>query len=115
MGKNISFSLVFQILNHNSKHDFQKAHPNPWWEPHNVIPYPDSLHHQLSGHELEQTLGDGEGQEGPVCCSPRGHKESDMTEGLNNSSMYRAGHPSSDAGSQACLVGLLVFYLGFVF
>ena len=29
--------------------------------------------------------------------------------------MYRAGHPSSDAGSQTCLVGLLVFYLGFVF
>ena len=24
-------------------------------------------------------LGDGEGQGGPVCCSPQGHKESDMT------------------------------------
>ena len=23
-----------------------------------------------SGHELEQTLGDGEGQGSPVCCSP---------------------------------------------
>ena len=34
---------------------------------------------QLNGHESEQTLGDGEGQESLVCYSPRGHKESDMT------------------------------------
>ena len=27
-------------------------------------------HHQLSGHESEQTLGDSEGQERLVCCSP---------------------------------------------
>ena len=32
-------------------------------------------HHQLNGHELEQTLGDGEGQGILVCCSPWGHKE----------------------------------------
>ena len=30
-------------------------------------------------HEFEQTLGDGEGQGSLPCCSPRGHKESDMT------------------------------------
>ena len=36
-------------------------------------------HHQLNGHEFEQTLGDVEGQESLVCCSPWGHKESDMT------------------------------------
>ena len=42
--------------------------------------------HQLNGHEFEQTLGDGEGQGRLVCCSPWGHKESDMTEWLNNSS-----------------------------
>ena len=30
------------------------------------------LHHQLSGHESEQTLGDGEGQGSLVCCSPWG-------------------------------------------
>ena len=35
---------------------------------------------QLNGHELEQTLRDGEGQGSLVCCSPWGHKESDMTE-----------------------------------
>ena len=26
----------------------------------------------------------GDGQGGPACCTPQGHKESDMTEGLNN-------------------------------
>ena len=41
-------------------------------------------HHQHNGHEYEQTLGDGEGQENLVCCSPWGCKESDMTEQLNN-------------------------------
>ena len=30
--------------------------------------------HQLNGHEFEQTLGDGEGQESLVCCSPWGCK-----------------------------------------
>ena len=25
-------------------------------------------HHQLNGHEFEQTLGDSEGQESLVCC-----------------------------------------------
>ena len=30
-------------------------------------------------HESEQTLGDSEGQGSLVCCSPWGHKESDMT------------------------------------
>ena len=37
-------------------------------------------HHQLNGHQFEQTPGDGEGQRSLVCCSPWGHKESDMTE-----------------------------------
>ena len=36
-------------------------------------------HHHLSGHEFEQTPGDSEGQGSQVCCSPWGHKESDMT------------------------------------
>ena len=36
-------------------------------------------HHCLSGHEFEQTLGDGEGQESLVSYSPWGHKESDTT------------------------------------
>ena len=41
-------------------------------------------HHQLSGHEFEQTLGVSEGQGSLACCSPWGHKELDMTEQLNN-------------------------------
>ena len=32
-------------------------------------------HHQLNGHESEQTLGDSEGQGSLVCCSPWSHKE----------------------------------------
>ena len=41
-------------------------------------------HYHCNGHELEQTLGDGEGQGSLVCCSPWGCKESDMTGKLNN-------------------------------
>ena len=37
-----------------------------------------------NGHELGQTLGDGEGEGGLACCSPRSHKELDMTGPLNN-------------------------------
>ena len=40
--------------------------------------------HRLNGREFEQASGDGEGQESLVCCSPRGRKESDTTEQLNN-------------------------------
>ena len=36
--------------------------------------------YQLNGHEFEQTVGVGEGQGSLTCCSPRGHKKSDMTE-----------------------------------
>ena len=41
-------------------------------------------HHQLNGHELGQTPGDGEGQGGLACCSPGDRKESDKTWQLNN-------------------------------
>ena len=40
-------------------------------------------HHQLNGHEFEQTPGKGEGQGSLACCSPWRHKESDTTEGLS--------------------------------
>ena len=46
-------------------------------------------HHQLNGHDFEQVLGDGKGQESLACCSPWGHKESDTTERLNNKSDRR--------------------------
>ena len=37
-------------------------------------------HHQLNGHEFEQTLRDREGQGSLVYCSRWGRKESDTTE-----------------------------------
>ena len=40
-------------------------------------------HHRLYGHEFQQALGVGDGQEGLACCDSWGHKESDMTEQLN--------------------------------
>ena len=40
-------------------------------------------HHQLNGHEFEQTPGVGDGPRSLACCSLWGHKESDTTEGLN--------------------------------
>ena len=48
-------------------------------------------HHQLNGHEFEQTPGDSEGQGSLACCSPWGRKESDMTERLNNKSEISFG------------------------
>ena len=40
-------------------------------------------HHQLDGHEFEQAPGVGDGQGSLACCSSWGHKELDMTEWLN--------------------------------
>ena len=41
-------------------------------------------HHQLNGHEFEQTLGDSAGQESLEGCSSWRHKELDTTDLLNN-------------------------------
>ena len=46
-------------------------------------------HQWPDGHEVEQTLGDSEGQESLVCCCPWGHKELDTTEWLNNNKCIR--------------------------
>ena len=40
-------------------------------------------HHQLDGHEFEQTQGVSDGQGGLVCCCSWGRKVSDATEQLN--------------------------------
>ena len=37
-------------------------------------------HHQLNGHEFEQTPEDSEGHGSLACCNSWGHKELDMTE-----------------------------------
>ena len=54
-------------------------------------------HHQLNGHEFEQTLGDSEGQGSLTCCSHvwHGHKELDTTEQLNNSKIEHMGEDLS--------------------
>ena len=41
-------------------------------------------HHRLNGHEFEQAPGNSKGQGSLTFCSSWGHKESDMTEKLNN-------------------------------
>ena len=41
-------------------------------------------HHQFKGCKFEQTARNSGGQRNLVCCSPWGHKESDMTQQLNN-------------------------------
>ena len=55
-------------------------------------------HHRLNGHEFEQTLGDGEGQESLTCCSPWGHRESDMTDCWNSNNSH------SETSSSAAVV-----------
>ena len=40
-------------------------------------------HHQLDGHESEQTPGVGDGQGSLACCCPWGRKDLDVTEQLN--------------------------------
>ena len=45
-------------------------------------------HHQLNGHELGQTLGDGEGQGSLACSNPQSRKKSDMTWQLNNTTIH---------------------------
>ena len=40
-------------------------------------------HHQLDGHEFEQALEVGEGEESLAFCSPWGRKYLDMTEQMN--------------------------------
>ena len=41
----------------------------------------------MNGQEFEQTLSDTEGQGSLVCWSPRGHKESNTSERLNNNGL----------------------------
>ena len=45
--------------------------------------------HWCDEHELGLMPGDGEGQGGLACCSPWGHKESDMTGQLNNNKWWQ--------------------------
>ena len=56
-----------------------------WWQEEKGTTEDEMVgwHHRLDRHESEQATGVGDGQGSLVCCSPWGHKESDMTERLN--------------------------------
>ena len=51
--------------------------------------------HRLNGQELEQTLGDSEGEGSLACCRSWGHRELDTTERLNN----KNSPPGEDSGA----------------
>ena len=53
-------------------------------------------HHRFDGHEFGQIPGVDDGQGGLACCSPRGCKESDMTEQLNCTEMKNKNISSSN-------------------
>ena len=53
-------------------------------------------HHWLSGHEVEQTLGDSEGQGSLGCCSAWGCKALDMTQWPNSNKWERLNLPSKN-------------------
>ena len=46
-------------------------------------------YHQCDGHEFERALGVGDGQGSLLCCSPWGHKESDTTEWLHWTELWK--------------------------
>ena len=54
-------------------------------------------HHQLNGHEFEQTPGDSKGQGSLACFRLQDLKESDMTERLTTKAM-RSGEPGEERG-----------------
>ena len=45
-------------------------------------------HHRINRHESEQAPGVGDGQGSLACCRQCGHKESYITERLNNKSSF---------------------------
>ena len=58
-------------------------------------------HWLFNGHEFEQALGDGEGQGSLVYCSPRGCKELDTTDQLNNNKDNWCNHTVLSERSQS--------------
>ena len=49
-------------------------------------------HHRITGHDFEQTLGEGAGS--VMCCSPRGRKELDTTYRVSNKGQGTASQKS---------------------
>ena len=65
-------------------------------------------HHQLNEHEFEQAQEDGEGQGSLACCNPRGHKELDTPEKLNNN--YPFCTKQSSFSREYLLISLVVHF-----
>ena len=60
---------------------------------------------------FEQLLGGNEGQGRLACCSPRGHKESDMTEQLIDKILSKPSFTLKCSGNESkcsCLICLLL-------
>ena len=61
-------------------------------------------HHWLNGHEFEQPLGDSKGQGSQVCWNSWGHKESDMTERLQQIHIYVCTHTHTHITELLCYI-----------
>ena len=59
-------------------------------------------HHWPNRHEFEQAPGHGKGQGSLTCCSPWGHKESDMTERLNSNNSNQKNRKVKVEVTQLC-------------
>ena len=57
-------------------------------------------HHQLKGHEFEQTLGDSGGQRILACYSPLGHKALDTAQQLNNNNCIESTEKQVQVGTK---------------
>jgi len=64
-------------------------------------------HHQLNNREFEQVLGYGERQGWMACCSPWDHKDSDMTEWLNNTKEGNKWNKLQQTWNSDLLISLL--------
>ena len=60
-------------------------------------------HHLLNGPEFEQAPEDGERQGSLACCSPWGHKESDMTECWDNNKTVNS-HTKCSSEEKGCMM-----------
>ena len=68
-------------------------------------------YHQLNGHEFEQTPGVVAAQGRLICCSPWGHKESDMTYWLNSNNKRWNSHRWKSSGHGAATPGSVRMHL----
>ena len=66
-------------------------------------------HHQLHGHEFEQTLGDGEGQGSLVSAGRWGRKESDTTDQQQVKDFLGPSDCSKNISKTVCVFIICVF------